>query len=173
MTYRLGIDIGGTFTDIVLLDDSGGIRTKKLLSSPPDYSKAIEAGVRELLAETGIAASEITEFLHGTTVVTNTIIERKGSRIALVTTTGFRDVLERGRFRTARLYDASFRKPEPLVERRLRLEVTERTAADGTILKRPDTAELDGVVRTILNADVEAVAVCFINAYVFIGGARV
>jgi N-methylhydantoinase A len=165
VTYRLGVDIGGTFTDIVLLDDRGGIRTKKLLSSPPDYSEAIETGVRELLAETGIAARDITEFLHGTTVVTNTIIERKGSRIALVTTTGFRDVLELGRFRTSRLYDASFRKPDPLVERRLRLEVTERTAADGTILKHPDTAELDGVVRTILNADVEAVAVCFINAY--------
>ncbi len=165
MTYRLGVDIGGTFTDIVLLDDRGGIRTKKLLSSPPDYSEAIETGVRELLAETGIAARDISEFLHGTTVVTNTIIERKGSRIALVTTAGFKDILELGRFRTARLYDASFRKPEPLVERRLRLEVTERTAADGSILKRPDTAELDGIVETILNADVEAVAVCFINAY--------
>ncbi len=165
MTYRLGVDIGGTFTDIVLLDDHGGIRTKKLLSSPPDYSEAIETGVRELLAETGIPASAISEFLHGTTVVTNTIIERKGSRIALVTTAGFRDVLELGRFRTARLYDARARKPEPLVERRLRLEVKERTAADGSILTRPDTAELDAIAKVILSEDVEAVAFCFINAY--------
>lgn len=165
MTYRLGVDIGGTFTDIVLLDDQGSIRTKKLLSSPPDYSEAIEAGVRELLVETGIPAGSITEFLHGTTVVTNTIIERTGARIALVTTAGFRDVLELGRFRTARLYDAHARKPDPLVERRLRLEVKERTAADGGILSRPDIAELDGIANTILSADVEAVAVCFINAY--------
>ena len=165
MTYRLGVDIGGTFTDIVLLDNQGSIRTKKLLSSPPDYSEAIEAGVRELLVETGIPAGSITEFLHGTTVVTNTIIERTGARIALVTTAGFRDVLELGRFRTARLYDAHARKPDPLVERRLRLEVKERTAADGSILIRPDIAELDGIANTILSADVEAVAVCFINAY--------
>lgn len=164
--YRLGVDIGGTFTDIVLLSDDGSIVTKKVLSSPPDYSEAIESGVRELLKETGILPSQIYEFLHGTTVVTNTIIERKGSRVALITTEGFRDVLELGRFRTSRLYDPAFRKPEPLVERRLRMEVSERVASDGSILKSLEMSALERCARQIEEADVDAIAICYINSYV-------
>src|SRR6185369_17672434 len=101
-------------------------------STPDDYSRAIEAGIVELLTELKIAPASIAEFAHGTTVATNAIIERKGVQVALVTTRGFRDVLEIGRFRSPRLYDMNYRKPEPLVERRLRLEVRERVAADGT-----------------------------------------
>ena len=106
-SYRLGVDIGGTFTDIVLLDESGTLYNKKILSTPDDYSRAIEEGVRELLKTTGVRASEIVELAHGTTVATNAIIERKGVTVALVTTEGFRDVLEIARFRAPRLYDVS------------------------------------------------------------------
>ena len=108
--YRLGIDIGGTFTDITILGGDGRLCTKKILSTPDDYSRAIEEGVRALLAEAGIGASEIDEVVHGTTVATNAIIERQGVQVALVTTEGFRDVLEIARFRSPRLYDVGFRK---------------------------------------------------------------
>ncbi|MDP6391201.1 MAG: hydantoinase/oxoprolinase N-terminal domain-containing protein, partial [Alphaproteobacteria bacterium] len=115
--YRLGVDIGGTFTDIVLLGDDGTLHNRKILSTPDDYSRAIEDGVVALLEETGVAPGDIAEVAHGTTIATNAIIERKGVRVALVTTAGFRDILEIARFRSPRLYDVAFRKPEPLVER--------------------------------------------------------
>ena len=164
--YRLGVDIGGTFTDIVLLGDDGAVHNKKILSSPDDYSRAIENGVRTLLDETGIAPKDIREVAHGTTVATNAIIERKGVKVALVTTKGFRDILEIARFRSPRLYDVSFRKPEPLVERRLRFVIPERIAADGTIVQPPDMAAVAGVADRCAAEDVDAIAVCFINAYV-------
>jgi N-methylhydantoinase A len=165
-SYRLGVDIGGTFTDIVLLDESGTLYNKKILSTPDDYSRAIEEGVRELLKTTGVRASEIVELAHGTTVATNAIIERKGVTVALVTTEGFRDVLEIARFRAPRLYDVSFRKPDPLVERRLRFTVRERITATGEIDQPLDADALETVVERCLAEKVDALAVCFINAYV-------
>ena len=164
--YRLGVDIGGTFTDIVLLDETGVLRNKKILSSPDDYSRAIEEGVRELLNTTGVKAEEIVELAHGTTVATNAIIERKGVTVALITTAGFRDVLEIARFRAPRLYDVNFRKPDPLVERRLRFTVPERITASGEVNKPIDIAALIGVADRCRDADIDALAVCFINAYV-------
>ena len=164
--YRLGVDIGGTFTDIVLLDNGGVLRNKKILSSPDDYSRAIEEGVRELLDATGVNASEIVELAHGTTVATNAIIERKGVTVGLITTDGFRDILEIARFRAPRLYDVNFRKPDPLVERRLRFTVPERITAAGKIDKPLDTTALEAVAAQCRTAKVDAVAVCFINAYV-------
>ncbi|MBI4184564.1 MAG: hydantoinase/oxoprolinase family protein [Proteobacteria bacterium] len=165
-TYRLGVDIGGTFTDIVLLDPNGTLHSKKVLSTPDDYSRAIEEGVLALLQSTGIAAGDIIEFGHGTTIATNAIIERKGVTVALVTTRGFRDVLELGRFRSPRLYDISFRKPDPLVRRRLRFEVRERVGGDGSVLEPVDLAELDRIADRLVEKKVEAVAICFINSYV-------
>lgn len=164
--YRLGVDIGGTFTDIVILAPDGTIFSKKILSTPDDYSRAIENGVVALLGETGIAAGDLVEFAHGTTVATNAVIERKGGKVALVTTKGFRDVLELGRFRSPRLYDLTFRKPEPLVERRLRFEVDERTNGAGEILTPPDPDALDRLAERLLAEQVQAVTVCFINSYV-------
>jgi len=164
--YRLGVDIGGTFTDIVLLDADGALHNKKILSTPADYSLAIEEGVRGLLAETGIAAGEITEVAHGTTVATNAIIERKGVQVALVTTAGFRDVLEIARFRAPHLYDVHFRKPEPLVGRRLRFSVPERISAAGEVVLPLDAAAVERVASECAAAGVDAVAICFINAYV-------
>src|SRR5882757_802436 len=95
-SYRLGVDIGGTFTDVVMMADDGTIFSKKVLSTPQDYSQGIENGVSALIAELGIDASQIGEFVHATTVATNTIIERKGAKVGLLTTKGFRDVLEIG-----------------------------------------------------------------------------
>ena len=164
--WRLGIDIGGTFTDIALLDDAGTLHTKKILSSPEDYSLAIEAGVAALLAVTGIGPGDIAELVHGTTVATNAIIERQGVTVALLTTEGFRDVLEIARFRSPRLYDVSFRKPEPLVERRLRFEVAERIGADGRVVRPLDEAGVRALARGIAEEDVAAIAICFLNAYV-------
>ncbi len=164
--HRLGIDIGGTFTDIVLLGDDGTIHSRKILSTPDDYSRAIEAGVRALLDATGIAPGDIAEVAHGTTVATNAIIERKGVRVGLITTAGFRDVLEIARFRSPRLYDVGFRKPEPLVERRLRFEVPERISAAGEVVRPLDEAALARVGDACVRAGVEAIAICFINAYV-------
>ena len=163
--YRLGADIGGTFTDIVLIDNDGGIYSKKVLSTPDDYSQGIETGVAALLNELSLPPGNITEFAHATTVATNTIIERKGVKAALITTKGFRDVLELGRYRTPRLYDIHFRKPEPLVERRLRFELDERTASDGNILKSVDNAELAALVKTLRQHNVQAIAIAFINSY--------
>ena len=164
--HTLGVDIGGTFTDIVLLRADGMLFSRKVLSTPDDYSRAIEEGIAELLRQVGVDAGAIAELAHGTTVATNAIIERRGVRVALVTTRGFRDVLEIGRFRSPRLYDLRFRKPDPLVERRLRFEVRERISGRGEILVSLDFAELETVAARIEAERVDAVAVCFINSYV-------
>ena len=164
--FRLGIDIGGTFTDIVLLGPDGALFSKKILSTPADYSLAIEQGVGELMCETGVRGAQIVELVHGTTVATNAIIERRGATVALITTRGFRDVLGLGRFRSPRLYDLSFRKPEPLVERRLCFEVPERIGADGRVLHALDETALGVIADQIEQEDVQAVALCFVNSCV-------
>lgn len=165
LRITLGVDIGGTFTDIVLLGSEGRLFSKKVLSTPADYSQAIEEGVAALLREVGVRAEEIAEFAHGTTIATNAIIERRGVKVALVTTKGFRDVLEIGRFRSPRLYDIEYRKPEPLVERRLRYEVPERVLSTGEVWKQLDHAEVERTAARIREQGVQAVAVCFINSY--------
>src|SRR5262249_12711541 len=162
--YRMGVDIGGTFTDIVMMSDDGTVYSKKLLSTPADYSAAIEDGITALLAELSVPPARVEEFVHATTVATNTIIERKGVKVALVTTQGFRDVLELGRFRAPRPYDVRFRKPDPLVPRNLRFEVPERIGADGTIVRALDSAVLEHIARAVEFAQVHAVAICFLNA---------
>ena len=165
-SHRLGVDIGGTFTDLVLLGPDGTVHARKVLSTPDDYSRAIEDGVTRLLADTGIAPAAITELAHGTTVATNALMERRGGKVALVTTRGFRDVLELARFRSPRLYDLGFRKPEPLVERRLRFEIEERTSGRGEVLTPLDGGALDRIAERLREEGTEAVAVCFINSYV-------
>ena len=164
--FRLGIDIGGTFTDIVLLGPAGALYSKKVLSTPGDYSLAIEQGVAALMQETGVSGRQIVELVHGTTIATNTIIERRGAAAALITTQGFRDVLALGRFRSPRLYDLTFRKPEPLVERRLCFEVPERTDANGDILKPVDEGRLAAIASVLEKENIQAVALCFINSCV-------
>ena len=119
-SYRLGVDIGGTFTDLVLLAESGEVWTKKVASTVDDYARGIVEGTTALLVEAGLAPAAVAEVVHGTTVASNAILEHKGARVGLITTKGFRDVLEIRTLRMPRLYDLAWEKPPPLVERYLR-----------------------------------------------------
>jgi N-methylhydantoinase A len=164
-TWRVGVDIGGTFTDIVLLGADGTVHTKKISSSVDDYARAIVEGLAALFAETGIAGDAIEEIRHGTTVASNAILEHKGACTGLITTKGFRDVLEIRTLRMPRLYDIAWEKPPPLVERRLRRVVDERIDARGRIERPLDPAEAEAVVRGLLAEGVEAIAICLLHAY--------
>lgn len=163
---RVGVDIGGTFTDICIMDAEGGIRTKKVSSTVDNYARAISEGLAEAFAEHGIGAGSVAELLHGTTVASNAILELKGARTGLITTKGFRDVLELRLLRMPRLYDLTWIKPPNLVERSLRLEVDERIDARGAILKPLDRAEVEAALDRLLAEGVEAISVCLLHSYV-------
>jgi N-methylhydantoinase A len=164
-TFRVGVDIGGTFTDIVLVGSDGSIHTKKVSSSVENYAAAIVGGLAELFSETSLTGAAIDEVRHGTTVASNAILERKGARVGLITTQGFRDVLEIRTLRMPRLYDVGWTKPEPLVERYLRQVVDERVDHRGTIERPLDPADAERAVDALLTEEVEAVAVCLINSF--------
>ena len=138
--FRVGVDIGGTFTDIVFLSDEGQVLALKVASTPNDYSQAVLNGINSGIQELGITAEMLTEVSHGFTVATNAIIEQKGARTALITSEGFRDVLEFRRNRIPRLYDLHYEKPPPLVKRQFRLEVSERLNFHGEVLKQVEAA---------------------------------
>jgi len=164
--YRLGCDIGGTFTDFVLLNDqTGELKIYKCLTTPQDPSDAVEQGIREMENKTPGFVEKLDEVIHGTTLVINSIIERKGAKTGLITTKGFRDVLEIGRGIRYAPYDVFAEFPKPLIPRRFRLEVDERIRSDGTVLKSLDPEEARQVVRTLLNLGVESIAVCLINSF--------
>ncbi len=163
---RIGIDIGGTFTDIVAVRPDGHFERYKLLSTPDDYGRAILQGIRQVLDTAGLSGSDVKGLIHGTTVATNAILSETGARTGLITTRGFRDVLEIGRLRTPRLYDLSYEKPKPLVPRRFRLEVTERVAADGTAQVPLDEKDVQVAIERLKAEGIESVAVCLLNAYV-------
>ena len=164
--FRLGCDIGGTFTDFVLLDDvTGEIHVHKCLTTPSDPSDAVVQGVHQLQARHGAVVDQLDEVIHGTTLVINAIIERKGARTGLITTRGFRDVLELGREIRYAPYDVFAEFPEPLVPRRLRVEVDERVLSDGRILRALDDDDARAAVRTLVGLGVESVAVCLLNSF--------
>ncbi len=165
--FRIAADVGGTFTDVVVGGDDGSLRRHKVLSSPPDFEQAVLEAVAELRRVHGIAGSEVTAVAHGTTVATNAVLERRGARTALVTTKGFRDVLELRRIRAPMIYDLFFDKPPTLVERRLRLEMSCRMAADGEELSPLKEAELEALVAALEREAVESVAISFLHAYAF------
>jgi N-methylhydantoinase A len=165
VSYRIGVDIGGTFTDIVLLGSDGLVHTKKISSSVDDYARAIVEGLADLFAETGVAPSAIEEIRHGTTVASNAILEHKGARVGLITTKGFRDVLELRTLRMPRLYDMGWIKPPPLVERYLRQVVDERVNHRGQVERTLDPADAERAVDALLAEKVEAIAVCLINSF--------
>ncbi|MCX8022260.1 MAG: hydantoinase/oxoprolinase family protein [Syntrophorhabdaceae bacterium] len=166
MRYRLGCDIGGTFTDFVLLDDlTGEIITAKCLTTPYDPSDAVEEGIKRLKGMNPDYIESLDEIIHGTTLVINAIIERKGAKTGLITTKGFRDVLEIGREIRYAPYDIFAEFPEPLVPRRYRIEVDERIRSDGTILKPLSEEETRRAIEELLSLGVESVAVCLINSY--------
>ncbi len=164
--YRLGCDIGGTFTDFVLLNDRTGVITiNKCLTTPSDPSDAVEQGIRQLERMAPGFVEDLDEVIHGTTLVINSIIERKGARTGLITTKGFRDVLELGREIRYAPYDVFAEFPKPLIPRRFRLEVDERVRSDGTVIRPLDRAEARDVVRRLIALGVESIAVCLLNSF--------
>jgi 5-oxoprolinase (ATP-hydrolysing)/N-methylhydantoinase A len=166
MNYRIGLDIGGTFTDFVLYDGQRRkIALHKRLTTPHDPSAAALAGLGELGAANGIALSDVSEIVHGTTLVANAIIERRGVKIGLLTTQGFRDVLEMGTEQRYDIYDLFLKFPEPLVERRHRLEIPERIDAGGRVVVQLDLDAVRAAARRLLDDGIAAVAVCFLHAY--------
>ncbi len=163
---RLGVDIGGTFTDLVWVDDAtGAVRVGKLLTTPKDPAQAVEQGVLGLLEEAGALPAGVRSLIHGTTLATNALIERKGARTGLLTTAGFRDALEIGREGRYDMYDLFIDPPAPLVPRHLRLEVPERVGADGGVLRPLDAAGARAAIAALLAEGVEAVAISLLHAY--------
>src|SRR5665213_1818036 len=164
-SYRLGVDIGGTFTDVVLLGSDGTMRTRKVLSSPDDYARGVIEGVIAILEDSGVAPGQVTGVVHATTVASNTVLEAAGARTALITTEGFRDVLEMRRLRIPVMYDLQYEKPAPLVPRRRRHEVVERTGPRGDVWRPLDEVSVAAVGEAIRGDDAQAVAICFLHSY--------
>jgi N-methylhydantoinase A len=162
---RIGVDIGGTFTDMVVMDDMGIIEIGKVLTTPAEPSLAVEQVIESTLAQAAVRAEQIASFIHGTTLVTNALIERKGSLTALLTTGGFRDTLEMAREHRYDLYDLSLEFPKPLVPRWLRFDVPERMHADGTVRETLDENFVKALTRELVEHGVEAVAICFLHSY--------
>ena len=171
MTARLAADIGGTFTDLVLLDSGGVVHVAKTLSTPGDFKEGVLGGVERVLSDAGaeaggaIALSEVDYFVHGATVVLNALLERKLPKAALVTTRGFRDVLEIMRTNNPRMYDLKWVKPKPIIPRHLRFEVDERVRHTGEVLRPLDEAGTRETARRIKALDIRSVALCFLHAY--------
>jgi N-methylhydantoinase A len=164
---RLAIDIGGTFTDIALDANDGTIASTKVLTTRSSPETGVVEGVTQLLAERGLAPSSVGLILHGTTLATNAIIERKGAPTALIATQGFRDVLEIGYEDRYDQYDLTIEKPRPLIPRDLRFTVPERVAVDGSVLLPLDEDAVRALIPRIEAAGVKSLAVCFIHAYAF------
>ena len=179
---RIGADVGGTFTDVVLIDAQGNLWTYKLPSTPPldktpnhppsaKRTKSFEDGVLEaissLLSISDASPSAVTDVAHGTTVATNAVLEHRGARTALITTQGFRDVLELRRIRAPQLYDLFWDKPKPLIERYLRLELEERMSATGEVLKPLEEASLWTLKEVLEAENVASLAVCLLHAYAY------
>src|SRR5919202_1838881 len=164
--HRVGIDIGGTFTDIVLLADATGERAVgKVLTTPDDPSEAVEEGLVELLEREEVAADQLKTIIHGTSLVTNALIERKGARTALLTTEGFRDAVAIGTEHRYDMDDIFIEKPEPLVERSLRYGVCERVLDDGSVLLGLDEEQVRQVAAELREREVRAVAVSFLHSF--------
>src|SRR5258708_14158618 len=164
--YSLGIDIGGTFTDLVVHDhDSGQRWGHKVLTTHTDPQHGVVDGIRAVLAQGGIVRTAIRRVVHATTLFTNALIERKGAVTGLLTTAGFRDVLEIGRERKYDLYDIDIEIPSPLVPRHLRLEVAERIRADGTIATPLDQSQLLTQVDALRAAGADSIALMFLHSY--------
>jgi N-methylhydantoinase A len=162
MAQRIGIDIGGTFTDIVAIAADGRVVTHKIASTPHDYGIGIIDGLRALLAS---HSGTVTDVLHGTTIGSNAILEGKGARSALITTKGFRDILEIRDLRMPVLYDLHWTKPRALVERRLRLEVIEKLRPDGSVAIPLDATSVTAAIAMLRSEAVQSVAICLLHSY--------
>ena len=162
--FRVGVDVGGTFTDLIAYGDGGMLHSAKVPSLPGEQWR----GVLDALASLGVEPASISAFVHGTTIATNALLERKGARTGLVTTEGFRDLLEigKGRRLVGGLFDPEWRRPAPLVPRDRRLELPERIAADGSVVRSLDGFDFDGLAAALREKGVEAVAVALVNSYI-------
>ena len=173
MSVRVGIDIGGTFTDFALLDQAGRLVVHKQLTTPDDPAEAVLAGLPILLEHAGVTAADISTLVHGTTLVTNALIERKGARTGMLVTEGFADVLDIAMERRYDMYDLRITYPEPLVPRRLRAEVTGRIGPNGTVLTPLDEASVRAGVERLVADGIESLAICFLNSPVEVLADRV
>src|SRR3954453_8204080 len=161
---KLAADIGGTFTDIVL--EVAGKRTSgKVLTTADAPERGVLDGVDAVLRQAALSPGDVGVFIHGTTLATNALIERKGARTALITTEGFRDIIEQGYEKRFDHYDLMIDRPVPLVPRTLRFEISERLAADGTVLVKHDAAAVKRLAQRIIAEDVKSVAIGFLHAY--------
>ena len=165
MAYRIGFDVGGTFTDFVLQSPSGELHIAKMLTTYPDPSEACLAGLDELIAKSGVEWRDVALAVHGTTLGSNIVIERKALGVGLVTTRGFRDVLIIGREKRYQVYDLQIEKPAPLIPRRLIGEVAERVLADGSVERPLDEAAARRVIRELVARGVTTLAICLLHAY--------
>ncbi len=163
--HSIGVDVGGTFTDIVAVDSGGRLSILKVLSSTGDYSDAICTGLEKMVRAGEVVPSEVRRLVHATTVATNAVITGTGAKVGLITTEGFRDVLEIGRLRYPRLYDMEWDKPPPLVPRRLRQEVSERIDYQGQVVRPVEPASVEAATDKLLAACVDSIAICLLNAY--------
>src|SRR5213596_1112094 len=165
-SWRVGIDIGGTFTDAALVDsETGQVRVVKVLTTPEDPAKGFMSALERGLQECGAGGRDVAAVVHATTVATNAIIEGKTARVGMLVTRGFRDILEIGRQIRSRLYDVHLQKPAPLVPRRFSLEVTERLDHEGRVLQPLDLDEVRQAARRLRHEGVEAVVVCLLHSY--------
>ncbi len=165
-TYKLGFDIGGTFTDFILLNEkSGEIYSYKILTTPEEPSEAVINGIKHLIEKHNIDPQNIVHTTHATTLITNAFIERKGSKTALICTSGFSDIIEIGNEMRYDIYDLLMELPEPIVSRNNRFEVDERITASGDIFTKLNTSQLNKIVHKIKNSNIEAVGICFLHSY--------
>lgn len=165
MNWVVGSDIGGTFTDIAYIDPDGILHTSKVPSTPDSYGRGVVNGINQLAEQQSLSLELLSEMVHGCTVATNAILEGKGARTALITTAGFKDVLELRRIRVPRLYDPLYVKPAPLSPRNLRFEVAERLDAKGNVVRMLNEDDVRAVAAQIKALNVEAVSVCFLHSY--------
>ncbi|MFN8457406.1 MAG: hydantoinase/oxoprolinase family protein, partial [Anaerolineae bacterium] len=164
-SYRLGVDIGGTFTDVAL-EGPGSRVTAKVLTTHRAPEEGVLTAISQTLAQAGLAPADLSAIIHGTTLATNALIERKGARTALITTQGFRDVLRIGLENRFEQYDLYLEKPEPLVPRRLRLTVPERVSAQGQVLLPLDETAVRQIIPLLRKQQIESVAVAFLHSFV-------
>ena len=164
--FKLGVDIGGTFTDLVLINlDDETLFDEKVLTTPNDPSLGVISGIKNILEKNNISPKQLSHIIHGTTLVANSIIERRGSNIALITTKGFRDVQEIGTESRYDTYDLFMKMPESLVSREWRLEADERIGPKGEVITPLDKTEIKNLAKKIAESEIDAVAVSLLHSY--------
>ena len=165
-SFRIGADIGGTFTDVAVLDDRGRVGVAKVSTTPRSFTEGVVGAIDIALDQYSVERSSVTLLAHATTIVTNALLEEKGARVALITTRGFKDVLELRRSARADLYDLQQDSPSVLVPRRHRVEISERVNAQGEVTKALDESDIEPIIQTLKVWKIEAVAVSLLFSFI-------